>query len=88
MRFRRMFILSPSRVSAFSDTAKTHRAISPPSNAALRGSFDNLVGAELDRSRQFDADRLGGFEVDDQLEFDGLLNWEICGLRPVEYLTT
>ena len=49
-----------------------------------KGSFDHLVGAELNRRRQVDADCLGGFEVDDQLEFCGLLNGEIGGFRPVE----
>jgi len=47
--------------------------------------FDHLVGAELDRRRQLDADRLGGLEVDDQLEFGGLLNWKIGRFRTVEY---
>ena len=43
--------------------------------------LDHLVGAELDRRRQFDADRFGGLELDDQLEFFGLLNRESGGFR-------
>jgi hypothetical protein len=48
-----------------------------------KGLFDHIVGAELKRRRHVDADCLGGFEIDDQLEFCGLLNWEIGGFRPV-----
>jgi hypothetical protein len=50
-----------------------------------KGLFDHLVGTELDPRRQFDADRLGGLEVEDQFEFYGLLNGKIEGFRPVEY---
>src|SRR5271169_204557 len=47
--------------------------------------FDHLVGANLDRRRQIDPDRLGSLEVDHQLEFYGLFHGEIGGLRTVEY---
>jgi hypothetical protein len=35
--------------------------------------FDHLVGAQQDRCRQFDPERLGGLEVDSHLEFRRLL---------------
>ena len=34
--------------------------------------FDHLIGAQQDRGRQLDADRLGGFEVDHHLKFRGV----------------
>jgi len=40
--------------------------------------LDHLVGAQQDRCRQLDADRLGGLEIDDQLEFCGLLDRQRC----------
>jgi hypothetical protein len=36
---------------------------------SLRRSFDHLAGALLQKPRHIDAKRLGGLEVDDQLEF-------------------
>ena len=40
-------------------------------------SFDHLVGECEYIGRNFEAERLGGFEVDDQLELGGLLHREI-----------
>jgi hypothetical protein len=37
-------------------------------------SFDHLVGAQQDRGRQLNTDRLRRFEVDDELELVGLLD--------------
>jgi hypothetical protein len=38
----------------------------------LRGaSFDRLVGVGEQRCRHFDAERLGGFQVDDELNLVG-----------------
>jgi hypothetical protein len=38
------------------------------------GSFDYLVGTGEQRLRHGEAERLGGIEVDDQLELGRLLN--------------
>src|SRR5262245_27721076 len=47
-------------------------------------SFDYLVGAGEERRRHFEAERLGGFSVDHQLEFGRLLDWKIGRLCAFE----
>ena len=46
-----------------------------------KGSLDHLVGGHLHDQRQCEAESFGGLEIDDQLEFFGLLNREIDGRR-------
>src|SRR5215471_7495502 len=48
--------------------------------------FDHLVGAGEQRRWHGEAERLGGREIDHQLEFRGLLNRKIAGLRALENL--
>src|SRR5260221_10677727 len=55
------------------------RAVSSP-------SFDYFVGALQDRLRHREAERLGGLEVDHQLKFGRLLDWQIGWLGAVEDL--
>src|SRR5882672_5674736 len=47
-------------------------------------SFDDLVGAGEDRWRDGEAERLGGLEIDHQLEGRRLLDREIGGLGALE----
>ena len=51
-----------------------------------RSSFDHLVGAQQERFRDRQAERLGGREIDDELEFGRLLDRDIAGLRPAQNL--
>src|SRR6516164_6478263 len=48
--------------------------------------FDHLVGAREQRRRHGEAKRFGSRDIDDQLEFRRLLDWEICGIRTTQYL--
>src|SRR5215469_5795615 len=50
-------------------------------------SFDDLVGAQQNRLRDRQAERLGGLEIDHQLEFGRLLDRKIGGLGDFEDLS-
>src|SRR5262245_43997832 len=52
--------------------------------AWMRGLLDHLVGAAQQRERNGDAERLGGLEVDDQLDLSGLLNRQLGRLLAFE----
>jgi hypothetical protein len=49
-------------------------------------SFDHLVGAGDERRRNSQAQSLGGFEIENKLEFGRLIHWEIARLRPAQNL--
>src|SRR5262245_4900914 len=46
--------------------------------------FDHLVGAAGERKRDGDTERLGGFEIQDQLDFHRLLDRQVRGLLALE----
>jgi hypothetical protein len=48
--------------------------------------LDHLVGAQQQRRRDREAERLGGFEIDDELELGRLLDGEIRRSRTLEDL--
>ncbi len=48
--------------------------VSLGSGATCATSFDHLVGAREQRDGRVEVQRLGGLEIDNQLEFGGLLN--------------
>ena len=47
-------------------------------------SFDHLVGALLELQRHFEAERLGGLEINDELELGWRLDWEFARLRAIQ----
>ena len=49
-------------------------------------SFDNLVGAGKQHRWHGKSERFGGLQVDDQLEFGGLLHWKIGRLSTFQHL--
>jgi hypothetical protein len=48
--------------------------------ALVTSSLDHLVGAREQRDWRVEAQRLGSLEIDDQLEFGGLLDRQIARL--------
>src|SRR5262249_48298773 len=75
-------------------SARPYLPVAPPRRAARRGgsrsdcprmrvgrSLDHLIRPRQQRRGDRQAERLGGLEVDDQLELGRLLDWEIGRLR-------
>jgi hypothetical protein len=52
--------------------------------SAANDLFDRLVGATEQRERECDAERLGGLQVDVQLDFSCLLDRQVGGLFTLE----
>jgi hypothetical protein len=60
-------------------------ALLPEVRAAARlFSFDDLVGALLEKPGHVYPKRLGGLEVDRKLEHGRLLNWKLSGFGALE----
>jgi hypothetical protein len=54
----------------------------------MNSRLDHLVGAGEQCRRNVDADPLRRFEIDHQLELDGLLHWEVGRLFAVKNATS
>src|SRR5262245_48688303 len=50
----------------------------------IASSFDHLVGTLLKTQRHFEAERLGGLQVDHQLELDRNLDGKLARLRALQ----
>ena len=55
-------------------------------NAEVTPLFDHLVGQHEEVVWHFDPERPRGGEIDDEMEFGRLLDWEIAGLGPAQNL--
>jgi hypothetical protein len=53
-----------------------------------RDLFNDLVGERQEGFRDRQPKRLGGFEIDDKIEFICLFYWNIAGLRSAQILST
>jgi hypothetical protein len=71
----------------FSIEAACRRASEHTPAAEDGVSFDDLVGACKNRLRDCQAERVGGVQIDDQLEFGRLLDRQIGGFGAVEDLS-
>src|SRR5207244_9412076 len=71
----------PSRTLPF-----TWAGLSPAGShqLCLAHSFNHLVGTAEHRDRHGDAERLCRLEIDEQLNFGGLLHRQVCGLLAFE----
>src|SRR6478752_6758784 len=59
----------------------------PPAGSrqlCLAHSFDHLVGTGEERGRDFDAERLGGFQIDDELKFGRGLHRQVAWFFALE----
>src|SRR5438477_8202171 len=72
----------PSRTLPF-----TWAGLSPAGShqLCLAHSLDHLVGAAEQREREGDAERIGGFEIEHQLDVHRLLHRQVGGLGALEY---
>jgi hypothetical protein len=81
--------VSSSALRYFADSSRTSRHVrlvprGDICSAANRSLFDHLVGAAEQREREGEAECLGGFHVDDQLDLGGLLDRQLGGLFALE----
>src|SRR5207237_1095628 len=71
---------APPQASAMPSRRRDPRLAS----ACADRSFDHLVGAQQDRGRDGEAERLGGLEIENRLERGRLLHRQVAGLGALE----
>jgi hypothetical protein len=62
------------------------KGLMPPGSAFAASSVDHIVGEGEQHRRHLNAERLGGLEVDDEVEFRGLLDGKIGRLGALQNL--
>src|SRR5215467_7542263 len=70
----------PEKLSSYPSVRRgEHRSLASHERAALH-LFNDLIRPQQQRRRDGEAERLGGLEIDDQLELVGLLDGQVAGL--------
>ena len=64
-----------SRFTGFSQDLMPHGHLIDRANRPQTLLFDHLVGAGKQRGRHVEAERLGGLQVDNEIEARGLFHW-------------
>jgi hypothetical protein len=82
-RFRDVRVTSAYAPRAAIKRTWKHFAFVPGTDSCTAAkilSFDNIIGAREQCRRQFETERLGGLEIDEQLNLCGLLDRQISQL--------
>ena len=59
-----------------------------PKVRELASSLDHLVGAQQERLWDFEAEGFCSGQIDDEIEFGRLLDWDVARLRPAQNLVS
>src|SRR5262249_33399137 len=89
MRFRlfaplRAKVTSSTRSLALLSQGSRLLILAEPHDELRGASFDHLVSAGEQRGRDFEAEYLGGSEVDNEIELGRLLHRQVVRLRPAQ----
>src|SRR5262245_27103749 len=82
---RLMSALPPKAASQRTLSESPHTATSGHWRCSKAMLFDHLVGAGEQRLRHSKVERLGGFQIDNQLELCWQLNGQVLRLRASQY---
>jgi hypothetical protein len=84
LRSDRVRTFAPQRIDAVCQN-RTH-APHQTRDAGVARLLDYLIGAQEKRLGHRQAERLGGGQIDDKLEFGRLFDWDVTGLGPAKNL--